>query len=306
MIETDFIGNYFSKKYNLASEYFKDGNFLKSEEIINSIEKKIILENIKLHRPKEKKSIETKVSIIIVTHKEENETGLAKLIESIHPLLVNNEFELIVINNHPNGDPLKLHTFSLGQVIVNVGFNYGCSGGRNIGASIATGKYILFLDDDGDTTPESVMHLIDCIESNDVVGCRGRIISNDINGISGGHYDKGNQVIPSIIDTEGFSIWEKETFIQNGGFNPLMAGHEGLEICHKISKSKKNALFLYTPKAIFSHNFSDDINSYQEKLKKHKAIEEYLEFKGINVASFRRHYKRNKIRHLIRSMFSFN
>lgn len=291
MVECDLINNEFSNRYKLALDLFKKKKFYEADQIIYSIAKEISPAKLGKGNLNKRKNI--KVSIIIVTYEIEYRSRLNKLIESFDWLLETNGYEFIIINNNPNGKPLKLKTFSSKQSIINVGFNYGCSGGRNLGANLASGKYILFLDDDGDTTPESIINLTDCIESNNAIACRGRIIAKDESSISGGHYFKGKHVIPSIIDTEGFSIWEKETFIKHGGFNPLLAGHEGLELCYSLKTTDENYLFLYTPKAILFHNFSDNKKRHQEKLKTHQRNEKYLEYKEINVNAFRRRYTGN-------------
>ena len=277
-----------SDEYHSAKNLFINRDFDGANEIIQKIQPLIktdITDKTRLI-PK----LNVRYSIIVAVH--QGFDDLKALLEDLEPYLFRQDFELIVINNTCQPAPNTIRSLIAEHSIIDIGFNYGCSGGRNIGAELAQGHYILFLDDDGRLAYGAVDALIDCIEKNNSVACRGKVIPKNATGVSGGHYNKGSKVNMSPPDAEGISIWNRKLFIEYGGFDPLLAGHEGLALCAKIHRDKPLRSFLYTPHATLQHNFSDDEEKNTIKLKLHATNREYLEHIGINHRKLKKQFLR--------------
>ena len=279
-----------SDEYNSAKKLFINRNFDSANAIIQNIQPLIKTAIIDKNRLTPKVNI--RYSIIVAVHLRFD--GLTALLEDLEPYLFRQDFELIVINNTCQPAPKTIQSLINEHSIIDIGFNYGCSGGRNIGAELAQGHYILFLDDDGRLAHGALDALIDCIEKNNSVACRGKVIPKNATGISGGHYNKGSKVNISPTDAEGISIWNRKVFLEHGGFDPLLAGHEGLALCAKIHRDKPLRSFLYTPHATLRHNFSDDEAKNKIKLKLHATNREYLEHIGINHRKVKRQFLRRE------------
>ena len=277
-----------SDEYNSAKKLFINRNFDSANAIIQNIQPLIKTAIIDKNRLTPKVNI--RYSIIVAVHLRFD--GLTALLEDLEPYLFRQDFELIVINNTCQPAPKTIQSLINEHSIIDIGFNYGCSGGRNIGAELAQGHYILFLDDDGRLAHGALDALIDCIEKNNSVACRGKVIPKNATGISGGHYNKGSKVNISPTDAEGISIWNRKVFLEHGGFDPLLAGHEGLALCAKIHRDKPLRSFLYTPHATLRHNFSDDEEKNTIKLKLHATNREYLEHIGINHRKLKKQFLR--------------
>ena len=74
------------------------------------------------------------------------------------------DYEIIVVNNgNPAGFAIA-KTFFTHFKWIEVGFNYRCSGARNLGAQAARGDFLIFVDDDGYVADCAIENLIEIIE----------------------------------------------------------------------------------------------------------------------------------------------
>ena len=121
------------------------------------------------------------------------------------------------------------------------------------GAMVARGDYALFLDDDGRLSGDTVEALVSVIETYDAVAVRGRILPKEPSGASAENYDLGDRIRPAIPSAEGNSIWCRDVFLEFGGFDPLLAGHEGLFLCGEMLSFYGPERFLYAPDALLLH-----------------------------------------------------
>ena len=74
--------------------------------------------------------------------------------------------------------------------------NFGYAGGCNIGSEKARGRYLIFLNNDTIQNPDWIHHLVDCMDSNTLIGAAQPKILNyykknifDYAGGSGGYMD---------------------------------------------------------------------------------------------------------------------
>ena len=192
-------------------------------------------------------------SIVVVLYRKHRDLGEA--ISLLSRYSDRQEFELIFVNN---GDFVTHDISSHGCKRfrwIDAGFNYGCSGGRNMGAQSARGDFLIFLDDDGFIDDHAVEHLVETVTEHHAIVVRGRVLpKNKVRSWSEG--DLGDEVVYSVPNAEGISIWRRKEFLEHGGFDILLAGGEGKALWSKMYHHYGGSkAFLYTPRAILLHDF---------------------------------------------------
>lgn len=186
--------------------------------------------------------------------------------------------ELIIVDNGGAGlDGLAASPLA-DACHIRTGFNYGASGGRNVGAAAARAKYLLFLDDDGIPDPAAFIALLAAIERSDAAAVRGRILKKSASAVQGGSNDLGPVERCSLPDGEGISIWRRDLFLAHGGFDPLLAGHEGVKLCCDMYRFVGPAAFRYAPEAILLHDFAADAEAAGRKIARYEGNLDYLRF----------------------------
>lgn len=142
------------------------------------------------NRPWKIKPIE--VSIITINYNGFNDT--CQMVESLRTHIRSAVYEIIVVDNASYDDEAaKLQKKYPYLRTVRSTFNRGFSGGNNLGATIAKGKYLFFLNNDTFVRDDKLRQLIDRLEADETNG-----------GVS-----------PTILHAD-----EEET-IQYAGFTPL-------------------------------------------------------------------------------------
>jgi len=197
------------------------------------------------------------------------------------------KFELIFVNN---GDLNRQEAIpkEIGHYRwIDVGFNYGCSGGRNVGARLARGEFIIFLDDDGFIEDQTIEALTETILRTSALAVRGRVLPKSGSPASAEHYDLGNTVIYSVPNAEGVSIWKRQAFLESGGFDTLLAGGEGLALWSRMYETHGPAGFLYSPKAVLRHDYAEDSTRFASKKARQAISEAYLAFAYPNAHRWR-------------------
>ena len=99
-----------------------------------------------------------KVSIIIVNHN--GKTLLEKCLESLFKVNYEN-FEVILVDNNSTDDTVEFVTKNHPSIILlKLNSNKGFAEPNNIGSKIATGKYLLFLNNDTIVTPSFISEMV--------------------------------------------------------------------------------------------------------------------------------------------------
>jgi len=213
-------------------------------------------------------------SIIVVTYRDTPDVREA--FARLAPYSSNPSFEVVVVNNgNPAAEDLSASLFSHYKM-VDVGFNYGCSGARNLGARTARGEFIIFVDDDGFVDEGAIENLIDVIKKHNAVMVRGRLVPKSQTGISAKHYDLGNDIISAGPNAEGFLICRRDEYNKHGGFDTLLAGREGWALCSKMYPFHGPDAFLYAPQATIRHDYASNVKKKIEKTTRFKANNSYL------------------------------
>jgi glycosyltransferase involved in cell wall biosynthesis len=229
---------------------------------------------------------EPNYSIAVVTF--EGSPGCRETLERLSGYAEKAEFEILLVNNAGKMGPELVSGVLDRFRWIEVPFNYGCAGGRNIGARVARGHYLIFLDDDGLIREGAVERLIETITKFDAVSVRGRVLPMAASGITAPHYDLGDEITYSAPNAEGFSAWRRKEFLLHGGFDPLLSGWEGVALWSKMYRFYGADGFLYTPHAILFHDYAKDAEHLKFKEAKHSRNRSYLRLSYPNALGLKR------------------
>ena len=161
--------------------------------------------------------------------------------------------------------------------------NVGPSVARNIGAKRVGGSTVVFLDDDGVCGPDDVRRLAGCVAEQGAVAARGRIVPKTPGAPGRSHYDLGPNCMYTPPSTEGFSAWDRETFLKLGGFDPAMFGHEGLDLTRRALETHAPEAFRYCNQAVLFHDYSNDRSQHDRKEQRHSAMDAYMTWCGASM-----------------------
>lgn len=110
-----------------------------------------------------------KISIIIVNYKQVEVT--VELLNSIHDICIYPDLEVILIDNEAvYGNELKFKSAFENLIYHPLNWNAGFAGANNIGAKLAIGEYLFFLNNDTIITSGVLNNMIYTLESHEHVG----------------------------------------------------------------------------------------------------------------------------------------
>lgn len=117
------------------------------------------------------------VSVIIPTFNREND--LVRLLQSIRKSSIDKEgLELIVVDNARSKTlQKKIEKTYPGARLVQSENNLYCSGGRKLGADVASGKYLFFIDDDNILPENCIRALVAAMEQDKKIGVAAPIMA---------------------------------------------------------------------------------------------------------------------------------
>jgi glycosyltransferase involved in cell wall biosynthesis len=148
-------------------------------------------------------------------------------------------FEVIVVND--SGNPLPEADWQRAERVQVINTNRReRSVARNTGAAVAKGEYLHFLDDDDWLFPGGLEHLCDLSRSTEakwLYGMTQLVDRQDRPSIKLRHDLHGNCFVQAMagewIPLQ--SSWiERKSFLRIGGFNPLLAGPEDIDLLRRI------------------------------------------------------------------------
>jgi len=170
-----------------------------------------------------------KISVIIVNYN--GKKLLEKCLESLFKTDYNN-FEVILVDNNSTDGSMEFVTKNYPKIIViKLDSNKGFAEPNNIGAKIAKGEYLLFLNNDTVTTTNFISEMIKVLEKDEKIAiCQSLLLKPDGNIDSSGDFiDKMGIVynsktktdeIKEISSARGASMLiRKKIFDKLGGFD---------------------------------------------------------------------------------------
>ena len=174
-----------------------------------------------------------------------------KCIDSIRKYVSDTTFELIVVDNDSNQadrDILISHADEFRLVVSRQ--NLGFGGGNMLGANVAVGEYICFLNSDVELTSDCVTPLMDYLESHKDIGCiTPQQYNPDGQLVSSFNHDLG--LLPSIVNRKILERLFPVTFPSRRRL------HEAPFKAHHI-----NGCFLLMPTSLFWQCGGFDMNIF--------------------------------------------
>jgi len=218
-----------------------------------------------------------RASVIILSHIDDDLIGdaLSRVASQ-----VGEGFEVILVSNG-NANLEKrgqdaLENFSF----IDIPLNSGCGMGRNIAATHAKGDWLIFLEDDGLIEPGCIDALLRCVDETGAVMVRGKyqsLTGNPQNDPP--HYDLGDYRRYAFLNCEGVSCVSRKDYLLFDGFDPVLVGHEGVELCARMWRFYGPRGFMYEPKAVMLHDYtaSSDPAQIGAKLQRQAGYKAYVD-----------------------------
>lgn len=221
---------------------------------------------------------EVTASVIVVTYRTTKQE-LSEVFDALSAQTCD-DFETIVVDNGTEWDlESELGTYDETRYLVRLEENEGVSFARNLGAQIAAGDVLVFLDDDGFPREDFLEQHLGAHEREGVVAVRGKVQAQESNVYTAmqGHYDLGDEVRPAFIGTECNASFDTDVFLDHGGYDEGLAGQEGLELTHRLIQAgfRKDQI-IYYPDAVTYHDFASGLWNYVRKQVARKRNNEYF------------------------------
>lgn len=207
-----------------------------------------------------------KLSVVIVTYN----TG-KELFDCLDSLQRQSEkcFEIILVDNG-NANLNQLEKYNVSYY--HSKYNDGPSSSRNLGIKKASSSLVAFLDDDSIATESWVSNIVSSFKLPNLIGIRGRIYPKNpkyiLNQLQS-HYDLGDKPIEYYVDVEGNSAFQKSALLAVGGYSSLLFGHEGVELCYRLSIKYPNSRIIYVPNVVILHEYADGFIHLVRKALRH-------------------------------------
>jgi len=174
------------------------------------------------------------VSVIIPAYNEERLIGAAigSVLRSNSALTQQRSVEIIVADNTSTDSTADVATRAGARVIQES--KRQIARVRNAGASVATGKYLIFLDADSEMHPEHMQRVVALLDSGKVIG-GGAVIQMECPWDYRLFVQTWNLISVTFRLAAGsFLFCERETFEQVGGFDETLYAGEELSLSQKL------------------------------------------------------------------------
>ena len=188
--------------------------------------------------------------------------------------------EIIVVDNGGNASVLH-DLLALPVTYIKNPGNLYPSEARNIGAYFARAPLLAFLDDDALASPFFCGAAREALADPSVLAVRGRATAKtESPGVNAPpHYDLGPAPAPCRITLEGASAWRRKEYLDAGGMDPLLFGHEGEELSLRLQDRYPAARLLYWPDMLIRHDFAATEEAHESKRQRHAIMGRYFTWK---------------------------
>lgn len=257
--------------YLKAKKAFDEGEFQSAKKYIDRFHS-LNYEFVEKSRGSNFKS--AKNAVCIVSHKKLPET--MRLLDSISSLFRDSNYSLVLVSNAESSLFPYADDIAGGNVLQLIaGGNFGASIGRNIAVHFTAAETITFLDDDGFAAADAVRKLVATRASFDAVAVRGRVMPMHNFMDVPKHYDFGRTVKQRFADIEGMTTWQMAA-LKYQQFDPLLYGHEGVELTGRLYPLYGPDAFIYEPEAVLLHDFVKPDAEVGDKIERMKRNDEYI------------------------------
>lgn len=214
-------------------------------------------------------------SVVIVTYGID-ESSLGRTLDHLDRQTAD-DFEIVVVDNGTDWNlRAELARRSRVRAYAELAENYGVTVGRNAGAGIADGDLLLFLDDDAIPAATFVDAHRRLHRESDIVAARGRVLprNDTIYNRLQSHYDLGPDPCPHVLNIEGNTSFDCETFRSYGGYDAGLdgrAGHEGLDLTYRMvaEGEVRRGQIVYHPEPVVYHDYASDLVEFVSKQSTH-------------------------------------
>ena len=228
-----------------------------------------------------------KLSVIVVTWNRENE-----LFECLKGLehQTDKQFEIIIVDN---GNSNLSNYEGRNLKYIQLTRNFQLSFAKNVSLQFARARTVAFLDDDAIPDHRWVENIITSFKNNKIIALRGKIMSKNaenIYNLVAYHYNLGKVIIPSFIDSEGNSAFDKNKLVEVDGFNSQLFGHEGVELTYRLIGNRNIHLSIYDPSVVIYHNYCASFFHFLLKNIKHAQNRKKIKIQNPKLPEFERKY----------------
>jgi len=182
-------------------------------------------------------------------------------------------FDVVLVDNGTEWDVLEaVNGMPCVSTYVELRRNYGVTAARNIGAAVASGELLVFLDDDALPASDFVEQHARIHRERDVLAVRGRVIprTDCIYNRLQTWYDLGDNPMPYFINIEGNASFRADAFAAAQGFDETLegrAGHEGIELSYRLTdRGESIDALLYHPGPVVYHDYATSLRGYVNKV----------------------------------------
>jgi glycosyltransferase involved in cell wall biosynthesis len=191
-----------------------------------------------------------KISIIIPTLN--RPSGLKKLMQELIQYM-SDEIELIIVDDSKESIANEINSLSDPRVTyIHRGEKLGVSSARNVGARLAEGEYLIFLDDDDEVTADWLPDFRKSTQgSADLIYCNMRLVDPE----------KQETIVSASINKRGIVIpgaWmiRKSIYEKAGGFDERLLFAENTELFFRLDQL--SPIIGYIEKVNFIYNQSEN------------------------------------------------
>lgn len=220
-------------------------------------------------------------TVIVVTYDREPDV-LDRTVQSLADQDATS-YEVLLVDNGLDWNLLERQTeYNVVTGYVEFDDNYGVNRGRNLGAHLANGEVLVFLDDDAVPAQDFVREHLNAHRKFDIVGARGRLYPKTSGPFSefGPRYDMGDEAFPYPLTKEGNMSITADAFEAVGGFDEELYGHEGRELTARLVERYGAESTIYYPDAIVYHDYVDGFVDLVTKKARHNRYQQILENEG--------------------------
>jgi GT2 family glycosyltransferase len=213
----------------------------------------------------------------VVTHSPVTENEIRETFEGLQGQTTD-DFETVVVSTRSKDLRELLKEVGLTCRFVEMTEDYGANAARNIGAALGRGDVVVFLDHDAIPAASFVEEHIAAYGAGDVVAVRGRLyektpsVYNSLQAI----YDLGERSFPYLLDHEANMSVDRETYLEIGGFDEDIWGHEGAELTQRLLEVAERERIRYVPGPVVYHDFAVSFWEVLEKKARHQRAKEVL------------------------------